>query len=366
MKRRVANAGVLGARRLKPGRPARRVAQWVAIAILAWTPIAHAQASGDAAAAQDFFDRARKLVKQGNYAEACPKFAESQRLDPQPGTEFNLADCYEHVGKTASAWVAFADVADRLRVEGDKARGKVAQARTAALEPKLVRLAINAPAEARVNGLTIKRDGEAVRDAQWGVGVPVDPGPHAIEASAPGMRTWTKTVDVKGPGETATVDVPKLEPEATPAAPAPGAAPVPAVETAPVSPSPAAPEARGGTQRTLGIITGGVGIVALGLGTYFGAETISKNNASHGDCNGNLCDQQGYDNRKDALSAGNASTIAFGVGIAALAAGVVLYVTAPRDSTETPATSGPSARRSPRLQWSAGITPGGVLIDGSF
>src|SRR6185436_2876023 len=66
---------------------------------------AHAEASlADKAAAQSLFDGSRTLMAKGEYAQACAKLAESQRLDPGVGTQFNLADCYEHLGQTASAW----------------------------------------------------------------------------------------------------------------------------------------------------------------------------------------------------------------------------------------------------------------------
>jgi hypothetical protein len=41
------------------------------------------------------FDEAERLVASGKYADACPKYAESNRLDPQLGVLMYLADCYE-------------------------------------------------------------------------------------------------------------------------------------------------------------------------------------------------------------------------------------------------------------------------------
>lgn len=50
---------------------------------------------------------ARGLVQKGDWAAACPKFEESERLDPGIGTLYHLADCYEHVGRLATAWGLF-------------------------------------------------------------------------------------------------------------------------------------------------------------------------------------------------------------------------------------------------------------------
>ena len=58
----------------------------------------------DPAAAQALFDQGRDLMRQNKHAEACPKLAESNRLDPAIGTLFHLADCYEQSGRVASAW----------------------------------------------------------------------------------------------------------------------------------------------------------------------------------------------------------------------------------------------------------------------
>src|SRR5262245_23680809 len=113
-------------------------------------------ASADAAAAQALFDEARELMAQGQPRDACPKFEEGQRLDPALGTQLNLANCYERLGKLASAYTWFSRVAAGARAAGQGQRAEVAQARADALRPKLTKLVIVVPAGGE---LRVEHDG---------------------------------------------------------------------------------------------------------------------------------------------------------------------------------------------------------------
>ena len=203
---------------------------------------AHARASprvpvfaDDPAAAQALFTEAKKLMSAGKYADACPKLEESERSSPAIGTKFNLADCYEHTGRMASAWAEFLSVASAAKNANQGAREKAARDRAKALEPKLSRIAIVVPDASAVTGLEVKRDDDVVGSGQWGEALPVDPGQHTLTARAPGKRPWKTIVEVAGAGGAAKVIVPPLDDE-----PAPAPAPVraaPAVSAA--SPQPA-------------------------------------------------------------------------------------------------------------------------------
>jgi serine/threonine-protein kinase len=123
--------------------------------ICAGARTATADGAADVVVARTLFADARTLADAGHYEEACPKFEESRRLLAGVGTIYNLADCYEHVGRTASAWATFLDAAAAAASAGEGEREKVARTRAAALEPRLTRLRIRTnPADSALPGLT--------------------------------------------------------------------------------------------------------------------------------------------------------------------------------------------------------------------
>jgi hypothetical protein len=238
----------------------------VTCALAAVTSSRPARATGDdVATAQLLFDEGRRRMAQGDYANACPKLAESQRLSPAVGTEFNLADCWEHVGKLASSWAAFLDVADLTHRRGEAERELAARQRADALAPRLGKLTIDVPAPRRIADLEVRRDGELVRDTVWGIAVPVDAGDHRIEAHASGRRPWSAVVHTQD-GQTASVTVPDL-------APAPPVVPVdvgnnraaaPPPPSPPALPPPVAPLP--GPDHTAAFVVLGAAVVFAGVG----------------------------------------------------------------------------------------------------
>jgi hypothetical protein len=229
-----------------------------------------AHASGDdVAAAQLLFDEGRRRMAQGDFANACPKLAESQRLSPAVGTEFNLADCWEHVGKLASSWAAFLEVADLTHRRGEAEREQAARRRADAVAPRLGKLSVEVPLARRVTDLEVRRDGELVRDALWGIAVPVDAGDHRVEAHAPGRRPWSAIVHTQD-GLTASVAVPDL-PLAPPTAPPAVDGGAATADRAPPSPPPPPPPPPpitpvAGADHTAAFVVLGAAVVFAGVG----------------------------------------------------------------------------------------------------
>ncbi len=280
------------------------------------------------AAAQVLFEKGRELVEQKSFAEACPKFAESLRLDPGLGTMLWLADCYENNGQTAAAWAEFKEAASVAALKEDP-REAVARRRIAAIEPKLSYLGIVLPAGPSIPGLEVRRDGLAVSSTDP---IPVDPGIHAISATAPGRKPWNANVDVtSGRAEPLIVNVPVLEVATVePAAPPPSTTPPGDVTT----PGDGARSGGWGTRRVVGASLAVAGVVGLGIGTALGLgakSALDDSNSGNHCLPDNECDATGKQSRNDAKGLATGSTISFIAGGALLVGGAVLFFTAPSE-----------------------------------
>ncbi len=329
--------------------------------IAAMTSPARAQSSGDQAAAEALFKQGRDLMASGHLAEACPKLAESQRLDPGTGTLLNLATCYERNGQVASAWVTYKEAATAAQNADQPERAQLARRKAAELEPKLSMLTIVVPPAADRPDLQIRRDGETIGRPAWGVPIPVDPGVHSVEATAPGHKAWQGQTSVEGVAAQASIEVPRLAEvaEATAEAAPPPAQPPP--PTAPLSPAPAVPPpaAHMSAQRTMGLVSGGIGVAGLIVGATFGLIAQSDNNDAKHDCPTNsTCNPQGLASTTSALHAATASTVAFIAGGALTAAGLVLYLSAP--------TGAPGSGARLGLSPMVGAATGGVALEGGW
>jgi hypothetical protein len=285
----------------------------------------------------------------GKLGEACARYAESHRLDPQLGTLLHLADCLEQNGQTASAWASFREAFELAEKNGDSRR-ELARARVERLVPRLSHLRIDVSQGAE---LQVERDGIIVGAALWGAPIPTDPGVHTITAKAPGRRSWSGTAVVKADGASITVSIPELELE-VPVSPEAqvSAAPATKTETEGIEPR----EQPSLAERWPALAAGGAGVVGVVVGSIFGLQSMSKQDKAAQHCNGSVCaDQTGVRLKDDAIAAGNISTVAFIVGGVALAAGGVLWLTLP--------VSGESARRPAQGNVHLGFGPRRILLE---
>jgi hypothetical protein len=304
-----------------------------AFVALAWSGLAQA-AGKNAVAAQALYDEARRLVAAGKFEQACPKFKASYDLDPGGGTLLNLADCYERQGKTAQAYTTFKDALDAAVHDRRNERVEFATQHLTELEARLSRLSIVVRDAEKVPGLQVTVDGAPLDAAAYGVALPVDPGSHRVRAEAPGKEPFEESVDV--PSTSAKefqIRVPPLAERAGASAAAAAGAGSSAGSRA--DDAPGSERAGSSTKRTLGFVAGGLGVVSVGVGSFFGLRAFNRWEARNAACQ-NGCTADAKTAGDDAKQAATISTIGFGVGVAALGAGLVLILTAPssKDSSQ--------------------------------
>jgi hypothetical protein len=313
---------------------------------------AAAQTTPNTTAAQLLFDRAKELFRAKDYAAACPKFVESHQLDPRGGAILHAANCHEAEGRLATAWAEY-DEALRLSIRDKRPdREAIARERLAALTPNLGSLTLRIPPETRkLSGLVLEIDGFGLAEPAWSSPIPLDRGAHVVVARADGRRPSTAKITITDGNATA-LELPALgAPEAAPGAPR-------------EAPTADTPTSTGGTQRILGLVLGGAGIVGLGLGAGFGLHALGIGDQSSKCTLGpsrNGCPADAVRAQDEARASGLVSTVAFAAGIGLATTGAVLYVIAPR--TERTARSSRSRiGLAPTMSTSAS----GLLVWGRF
>ena len=291
----------------------RRLAFVVVIALVRG---AHAEpeAAGEPAEAGTeagaLFQRGRELAKVGNFVEACPLFERSYALEQALGTAINLADCFEREGQLRRAWALFDLVAHQS--PPPQRRAKLARERAEALDGKLghVTIRIAAPQAA---GLIVQVDDRMLTPAPV-LTERVDPGDVTVTARAPGQPTVVTHVHVAA-GATVVVDLPTT--------------------------TPAIAETQ--RRRSRVYLAGGLaagGVVSLATSLALGLSARSTYNAAfdHHDCTDlgheAACSPAG---RAAIDRAGSRADLATGfaaVGAALVAAGAVVFFTAPRETIQ--------------------------------
>jgi hypothetical protein len=305
---------------------------WLLSAIV----LAHGAAAyaGSVEDAKALFLEGIRLVQAGKAEEACPKFAESHRLDPSFGALFNLADCHQRTGLSAAAYNEFRAAETLAAREDQPARAQKASRRWRRLEADVVVLTVAVAAP--VADLRVSVDGEEITPELWGA-FALATGSHAIAAVAPHRLPWREQLDAPAPAAV-TVRIPelalpppeppaqlppspRLEPTATPPP-----LPAPTSELPPPRPVPPQPL---GTRKTIAATLAGVGGLSLLLGTATGVATFatwhSVTRGAH--CDQTLaCDAEGVRLAAQAQSLSYVSTTSFVVAAASAATSLGLWL----------------------------------------
>lgn len=285
------------------------------------------------ARATGLFAEAQALAEAGKHEAACAKFEESVEIHANVDNQFHLAECWEQVGRTASAYAAFLEVVEKARELGQSEREKTASERAHALSMTLTRLRVEVRTPAK--DLELTRNGKAIAKADWGKPIPVDPGDVELRAQAPGKKTWLEKFALPSEPGTILIMVPPLEDEnvrASLAAEKDASQGDPGVEN----------ESSDGlrTYATIGLL--GIGATGVVVGSIMGARYATKNGEAKDICPSSIgCTKEEIALHEelvdDARTDRTWTYLGFAVGTAALAGAAVLHFTRPSSETRSDA-----------------------------
>jgi len=278
----------------------------------------HAQSPKAAEAA---FEKGRALMSAKKFAEACAAFELSQHLDPQYGTQFNLAGCYDALNKLATAWKLYRELARSDANLQRRARAGELATRLAKRVPKL-RIRVDQQFE----GLKVIVGGTDITSL-IGADIPFDPGHYIVEATLPGYRPFREEIDVEAGSRARELEI-VLEREqyALPRA---------------RREEPRPPSRRAGYGKIA--VAGGGGLVAFGL--IAGWRALANRDASRELCNAAACpDRPGAVALTDrARLWGNVSTVSVILGVVVGGGGLYLWGTARSRSVQAGAAGAPGS-----------------------
>jgi len=206
-----------------------------------------APSASELQAARELFANAEKDEDAGRWADALDALRRVARVKLTAGVRYHIALCEEHLGQLASALADYQTAQTHAHAENAHDVLRLVGKQVAALSSRVPTLTIHVVPE--LADEQVRLDGQPLAHAMVGVAMPVNPGVHRIEATAPHRPTSTATITLNERDATV-LDVklgePRSEPPpaesmatASPAtSPAGGAASTPA--PAPTSPGPPA------------------------------------------------------------------------------------------------------------------------------
>lgn len=275
--------------------------------------------------ADRLFERGVQGMETGDFAAACPALSESHRLDPLLGTLFTLAECERlaHHPATAlrhyEAFIAKETALSSVERRKHKDREKVALEQRdamAVIAPRLVLKLALATSDKSVQP-RVEIDGVAIPLASLGTSMRVDPGNHKLSVTTPdGVQRTTVSVVER---EEKVVELALPPASALVAPPLPPAAPAAGIPVA-------------------AYLTGGIGVVGLGVGAATGILAITKKSAVEAGCDASKrCTPAGKQAADSLQTSALVSNIGFAVGAVGVGVTLVLLLTQRKDPPATAA-----------------------------
>ncbi len=326
-------------------------------------------ARADSATAEHLFQEGLAAMKRQDYSEACKAFKGSFDAEPAPGTMLNLAICNEKQRKYASAWSNYIAAADLSEQKNNPERAQAARTEAQKIAAKrqmlVVRIKGNLP-----EGVEIKRNGGLFPSSALGGEVPVDWGQQNVVATAPGKKQIEAAIEIKDPDAPNAQKSYTLELGPFEDLPVAAASPGGGSDYRP----PAGGETVNNSQRNVGFVVGGAGIIALlaagalqGLALIVNADAkdIQKDLEAERELDAQSPKipslESSYNSKKDAAKNNQLAAIITGAGgVVMIGVGVTLVLT----STSKPKEASKNQKPWVLPMVGGGVT--GVALGGSF
>ncbi|MBS2019434.1 MAG: PEGA domain-containing protein [Deltaproteobacteria bacterium] len=276
---------------------------------------------------------ADKKLKANDYAGALADYEASNTAKASPKADIGIARSHDKLGHFAEAVVAY----DRLVAAAPKdMKAEVDEAKKRSDEIKAMPGKVHL--ETTPAGAQIIVDPKGDQDAPLPQTTPTDldlpAGKHKIKVQAEGYEPTEKEIDVTfASKQDVKVELTK-KPEAAPVPPPPVTAEPTTPAPAPPPPPPAEPRSR-----LPAYVTGGVAVLALGIGTGFGIKALSQSSDFDKTPTTKIAD----DGENNALIA----DMMFGIAITFGVTSAVLFLSndAPQTAKATPAQPKPVAKK---------------------
>ncbi len=302
---------------------------------------ASAQTAEQRAGARAAATQGYQAFQKGQWQQAIDLFARAQALVQSPAQEIFIARAQAKLGHYVKAQEIYLQITHETIASNAPAAFHRAQ-ESAAKEIKDVEAKI-AHVTIKVSGagsttVIVTMDGKPVPPALVGIQMPVDPGAHQFKAVASGFKPAMQslTLAAAGSGDVAL----KLEASADAggdtAAPLRGDTTSPSAPASPGAPAPSGDQGTGGSNglRIGSYAAFGVGVVGLGLGTFFVLRSSSKRkdaDAAYKACGSPCLDSNPKSAQvasldSSAKSAQTLGTVGFIVGGVGVATGVTLFI----------------------------------------
>jgi hypothetical protein len=320
----------------------------------------------DRGAARKQLEIGYQLKQAGQCDRAIPYFEESNRLNRHPKALLNLADCESQTGRLLSSERHTVEARDLAQTMAMAEFVSFAAKQLEALHERIPQVVLR-PAPGAPADMIVERDAVAIEPSLLSKEMAFDPGHYSITVRGGGFER-VYTVDI-AEGDRKTID---LDPRDGTKIASLQAALTKAPETTGESNwENAAPGARANSQaeaksdgwfadmpiqRKIAIGAGGAGVIGLGVSLVLAQSAHSSWKDAAARCDHGFCsDAADVDRAASARRMGDFATAMMAIGVAGVAAGAVLWFTAP-------ASNGVGVAVTP--MW--GRSQGGVLLRGNY